>query len=473
MADEGFLGGLLGGIGDAAQGVGSGLAGLLGGGQSGGPSSSGFTPDEERRMLISTLGQLGSTLLAAGQKQSPSQRAQYLAQLGGIGSGAQNDIYKARQGALMSAQMQEKMREIEENKSLDQLLKDPEQLKAIGITPQQARVLGREGLKQYAVKQFGKTPLERLSQEELLRIAGVTPPNVAPTAAAPAVVSPQIGEQPAGGMQPTGAPVAVPAPAIAPSVGAALPPQDQGQSMAERIARNPIIQLADPARAAQAATIADKLREPGAVAEAQTLAKARAEKQISQPTVELGLVNRREQTKTVSGLVDEAISRIGVSSAGIGGRALVGIPQTDAYELSRALDSIKANIGFDELQKMRDASPTGGALGQVAVQEINYLQSVLGSLDQFQGPAELKKRLEQVKSILTRYQGIRENAYERDYGKKFDPTALTKDLEQIRQQAGQPAEAAGPARITSKAEYDALPSKTIFIGPDGKRREKP
>jgi hypothetical protein len=104
---EGFLGGLLGGIGDAAQGVGSGLAGLLGGGQSGGPSSSGFTPDEERRMLISTLGQLGSTLLAAGQKQSPSQRAQYLAQLGGIGSGAQNDIYKARQGALMSAQMQE------------------------------------------------------------------------------------------------------------------------------------------------------------------------------------------------------------------------------------------------------------------------------------------------------------------------------------------------------------------------------
>jgi hypothetical protein len=31
---EGFLGGLLGGIGDAAQGVGSGLAGLLGGGQS-------------------------------------------------------------------------------------------------------------------------------------------------------------------------------------------------------------------------------------------------------------------------------------------------------------------------------------------------------------------------------------------------------------------------------------------------------
>jgi hypothetical protein len=473
MADEGFLGGLLGGIGDAAQGVGSGLAGLLGGGQSGGPSSSGFTPDEERRMMISTLGQLGATLLAAGQKQSPSQRAQYLAQLGGIGSGAQNDIYKSRQGALMSAQMQEKMREIEENKSLDQLFKDPEQLKALGLTPQQARALGREGLKQYAAKQFGKTPLERLSQEELLRIAGVTPPNVAPAPAAPTVAAPQIGEPPAGGMQPTGAPAVVPVPAIAPPGAAALPPQDQGQSMAERIARNPIIQLADPARAAQAATIAEKLREPGAVAEAQTLARARAEKQIGQPTVEFGLVNRREQTKTVTGIIDEAISRVGMSSAGLGGRALVSIPQTEAYALSKALESIKANIGFDELQKMRDASPTGGALGQVAVQEINYLQSVLGSLDQFQEPADLKKRLEQIKKILNSYQGIRENAYERDYGKKFDPTALTKEAEQIRQQAGQPAEAAAPVRITNKSEYDALPSKTIFIGPDGKRREKP
>jgi hypothetical protein len=143
---EGFLGGLLGGVGDAAQGLGQGLAGLLGGGQSGGPSSSGFTPDEERRMLISTLGQLGSTLLAAGQKQSPSQRAQYLAQLGGIGSGAQNDIYKSRQGALMSAQMQEKMREMEQRRSLEQWMSDPENLKKIGITPEQAKVIGPAGV---------------------------------------------------------------------------------------------------------------------------------------------------------------------------------------------------------------------------------------------------------------------------------------------------------------------------------------
>ena len=103
---EGFLGGLLGGIGDAAQGVGSGLAGLLGGGQSGGPSSadpySQMSPEEQRRMSYSALGQLGAILLAAGQKQTPAQRGQILSQLGGIGPGMEQQI--ARSAALRGQQ---------------------------------------------------------------------------------------------------------------------------------------------------------------------------------------------------------------------------------------------------------------------------------------------------------------------------------------------------------------------------------
>jgi hypothetical protein len=103
---EGFLGGLLGGVGDAAQGVGSGLAGLLGGGQSGGPSSadpySQMSPEEQRRMSYSALGQLGAILLAAGQKQTPAQRGQILAQLGGIGPGMEQQI--ARSAALRGQQ---------------------------------------------------------------------------------------------------------------------------------------------------------------------------------------------------------------------------------------------------------------------------------------------------------------------------------------------------------------------------------
>jgi hypothetical protein len=103
---EGFLGGLLGGIGDAAQGVGSSLSGLLGGGQpSSGQSQDPYaqmSPEEQRRMSYSALGQLGAILLAAGQKQSPAQRGQILSQLGGIGPGMEQQI--ARSAALRGQQ---------------------------------------------------------------------------------------------------------------------------------------------------------------------------------------------------------------------------------------------------------------------------------------------------------------------------------------------------------------------------------
>lgn len=57
------------------------------------------------------------------------------------------------------------------------------------------------------------------------------------------------------------------------------------------------------------------------------------------------------------------------------------IPGTQMYELNKLIDTVKANIGFNELQKMRAASPTGGALGQVSERELAYLQSVEGNLD--------------------------------------------------------------------------------------------
>lgn len=40
-------------------------------------------------------------------------------------------------------------------------------------------------------------------------------------------------------------------------------------------------------------------------------------------------------------------------------------------------------------------------------------------------------------------------------------------------QIGAPGPAAAPARVTSDAEYNALPPGTTFIGPDGKQRRKP
>lgn len=93
--------------------------------------------------------------------------------------------------------------------------------------------------------------------------------------------------------------------------------------------------------------------------------------------------------------VGEARDKVSGFTAGLGSYLSV-LPLTEAKDLSKRLTTIKANLGFDRLQQMRDASPTGGALGQVAVQELIALQSTIASLDQDQSPTQLKEALDKI-----------------------------------------------------------------------------
>lgn len=100
--------------------------------------------------------------------------------------------------------------------------------------------------------------------------------------------------------------------------------------------------------------------------------------------------------------VTEAKQLVGPLTAGFGG-VLAALPGTDARKLQNKLSTIKANLGFDRLQQMRDASPTGGALGQVAVQEINFLQSTVASLDQLESPADITAALNKIEEHYTNW----------------------------------------------------------------------
>jgi hypothetical protein len=51
---------------------------------------------------------------------------------------------------------------------------------------------------------------------------------------------------------------------------------------------------------------------------------------------------------------------------------------------------------------MRFESPTGGALGQIAIQELEWLQQTIGSLKQDQDPEALKEKIAQVKAQYKR-----------------------------------------------------------------------
>ena len=94
--------------------------------------------------------------------------------------------------------------------------------------------------------------------------------------------------------------------------------------------------------------------------------------------------------------VAAAKSLVSGTTSGLTGKGASFIPGTDAYNLQQRLLTIKANLGFDRLQQMRDASPTGGALGQVAVQELQALQATVGSMELGQSKEELAKNLDKI-----------------------------------------------------------------------------
>lgn len=100
--------------------------------------------------------------------------------------------------------------------------------------------------------------------------------------------------------------------------------------------------------------------------------------------------------------VKDAKKLVSGFTAGAGG-LLASVPLTSAKDLNARLTTIKANLGFDRLQQMRDASPTGGALGQVAVQELISLQSTIASLDQTQSPKQLKEALDKIEASYGRW----------------------------------------------------------------------
>lgn len=98
----------------------------------------------------------------------------------------------------------------------------------------------------------------------------------------------------------------------------------------------------------------------------------------------------------------------GSPATGITGGLASTIDSTRAGALKNRLATIKANIGFDKLQAMRDASPTGGALGQVSEFENRLLQAVFGSLEQSQKADDLLYNLERLEGIYNRivHEGI-------------------------------------------------------------------
>jgi hypothetical protein len=135
---------------------------------------------------------------------------------------------------------------------------------------------------------------------------------------------------------------------------------------------------------------------PGTPADEKAVDKEK--KEVMRINNQLASVNLVDKT------IDKAISQLSPKTTGLVGVGASKIPGTDAYTLKTTLNTVVANLGFDKLQAMRDASPTGGALGQVAVKEIEFLQQTIASLDQGLTKEELAKNLNEIKASYARLQ---------------------------------------------------------------------
>lgn len=104
--------------------------------------------------------------------------------------------------------------------------------------------------------------------------------------------------------------------------------------------------------------------------------------------------------------IDGLMGKVNRWTTGIGS-VLGNVPESDARNFKAELDTLKANVAFNELAEMRAASKTGGALGNVSDRELTLLSSALGALDQGQSPENIKAQLQRIKESVTRWNEAR------------------------------------------------------------------
>jgi len=86
---------------------------------------------------------------------------------------------------------------------------------------------------------------------------------------------------------------------------------------------------------------------------------------------------------------------------GVSGAIAQAIPGTPAADARALEQTIGANIQFDRLQAMREASPTGGALGSITEKELSDLRATLGSIGRSQSDAQLIQNLNRLEKIYS------------------------------------------------------------------------
>ena len=105
-------------------------------------------------------------------------------------------------------------------------------------------------------------------------------------------------------------------------------------------------------------------------------------------------------------------------ATGFGSGVASSIGGTAAKDVEGLLNTIGANTAFDRLQKMRDQSPTGGALGQVSEIELRLLRDSIASIAQSQSDEQFRQNMlkveESYQRVLDRLEGSQQGSVPSD-----------------------------------------------------------
>ncbi len=139
---------------------------------------------------------------------------------------------------------------------------------------------------------------------------------------------------------------------------------------------------------------------------------AAREAEVAEAVAEAGAAQRDQYGNVVLDDINRVQEKVEDSTGwspttGFFGAIASNIAGTEAFDVKELTGTIRANIGFDRLQAMREASPTGGALGNVTERELARLEAVLGSLEQAQSREQFLYNLSRLEGI---YEGVLEKA---------------------------------------------------------------
>lgn len=242
----------------------------------------------------------------------------------------------------------------------------------------------------------GAAPAVPTSREQMLR---GNAPVIAPTAYT------AVAPQPAPVVQPTQAPVVTPRAAIPPMAQAPEPRVPANMQRTGETATKPVV---DIGRDIPLINQPDKKIPP------KEKQKLLAQKPATIDLVNYSITQLVDARDAAQALLNSPKELQAIS--GFTGPMMSRAPGTDAYTGAAKLENLQTRSFVSEIQKMRAASPTGGAVGSVTEKEMAALSNIQASLKAGLKEDVLRKQLKQYIDSANRALGSIPKQYARTYG---------------------------------------------------------